>query len=251
MTMTFLTDNLFNTSTQAVVGSANTLTVMNAVDKVPDTQWITVGYNSNTSTIFSIEFESPVPISKIYIQNHNLKQFRIFYDSVTANAFTPAISQTQNSDTSSYFSFGTITVSSIQIQCDTCVDTGIEKRIGEIYIGDTLLDFERNPNAASYKPILKKDRVIHKMPNEGVSVFVGRNKFKSEISWKFVSNSFTSQLQEIYDNNTIFYFVPFPTTTSWDGKSFQTIWTNDFDFKYSDNNTSAGQGGKIMLEETA
>lgn len=251
MSMVFLTNNEFDTTTQATVDSANTTTVIRACDRNVKTTWTTAGYNSNTSTIFSIALDTPVSISKIFLQNHNLKQFQIFYNSATANAFTPAISETTNSATSSYFDIATVTVATVQIQCDVAMTAQTEKQIGEIYIGDLLLNLERNPNAASYKPIIKKDMVIHRMPNEGVSVFVGGTKFKGEISWKFLSNSFTSQLQTLYETNTSFYFVPFPSASEWDGRAYQVLWTNEFDFKYSDNNFSAGQGGKIVLEETA
>ena len=251
MSMLFLTNNKFNTTTQAVVGTYNSVTVFHAVDRIPSTQWVTTGYGTSTSTVFSIELGSSTSISKIYLQNHNLKQFRIFYNSVTANVFTPAISETTNSATSNYFSVATTAVSSVQIQVDLATTADTEKAIGDIYIGDVMINFERNPSSANYMPILKKDRVIHRMPNEGVSVFVGNQKFKAEISWKYVSNSFTSQLLNLYETNTAFYFVPFPTTTGWDGHGYQMVWTNNFDFKYSDNNMSAGQGGKIVLEETA
>lgn len=251
MSMIFLSDNYCNTTTQIYVDSANTLSVSNIIDRNVDSQWMTIGYATNTSTILSIEFDSATSISRIFLQNHNLKQFRIFYNSATANTFTPNLSFTTNSEGSNYLAINTVTVNSIQIQCDLAMTDDTEKKIGEIYIGNTLLSFERNPSAANYKPTLIKDRVIHRFPNKGVSTFVGKEKFKAEISWKFVTNSFTSQLLDLYTNNTILYFVPFPTSTAWDGIAYNMLWTNDFDFKYSDNNTSAGQGGKIVLEEIA
>lgn len=249
--MSFLKPNFLNTSTMVTVDAANTLTVGFAFDRNIDSQWATDGYNSNTSTIFSVALNTSTVVSRIFLQNHNLKQFRIFYNSATANAFTPAISETTNSATSHYFSVNSITVSTIQIQVDDAITADTEKMIGEIYVGDTILTFERNPNAASYKPILNKQKIIHRMPNGGVSMFVIEQKFKGEIAWKFISESFTSQLLNLYETSTTFVFAPFPTTTSWDGKAYEVAWTNDFDFKHSDNNKVSGFGGKIVIEEVA
>ena len=251
MSMIFLKNNEFNTTTQAFVDAVNTLTVNRILDRNIKTQWATVGYGTTTSTVFSIEFATSTSISRIYLQNHNLKQFRIFYNSTTASTFTPNITYTTNSETSQYFEIATTSVLSLQIQCDLAMAADTEKAIGEVYLGNVLLNLERNPSAANYKPMVLKERTVHRMPNKGVSVFIGEQKFKSELSWKFVSNSFTSQLLDIYETGSSFYFTPFPTTTAWDGKSYLVNWTNDFDFKYSDNNTGAGQGGRIILEESA
>lgn len=249
--MRFLRPNNLNTTTMVVVDAVNSLTVLNAIDRDPATQWQTAGYGTNTSTIFSIQFSTNTVISNIYLQNHNLRQFRVFYNSATANTFTPAINVSSNSQTAHYFSVNSITVSSIQIQVDLAMTTDTEKKIGEIYVGDLMLQFERNPNAANYKPLSIKEKVIHRMPNGGVSVFIVDKTFKGEVSWKYISESFTSQLQNIYDTNTSFVFVPFATSTSWDGKAYEVAWTNDFDFRHSDNQKQSGFGGKIVIEEVA
>lgn len=249
--MRFLKKNELNTTTMVVTDAANTLTINYAFDRDPDTLWQTVGYGTTTSTIFSIQFNTNTVISNIYIQNHNLRQFRIFYNSATANTFTPAINVSSNSATAHYFSVNSITVTSIQIQVDRAITDDTEKKMGDVYAGNLMVQFERNPNFANYKPLSIKEKVIHRMPNGGVSVFIVDQKFKGEVSWKFVSESFTSQLQNIYDTNTSFVFVPFATSTAWDGRAYEVAWTNDFDFKHSDNNKQSGFGGKIIMEEVA
>jgi len=249
--MSFFKRNQFGTVTMAKVDAVNTSTVNYAIDHDRDTQWTTVGYGTNTSTIFSVELPTATVISQIFLQNHNLKQFRIFYNSVTANTFTPAITKTTNSDASNYFSFASITVNSIQVQVDLAMTADTEKRIGELYIGDVMLSFERNPSAANYKPLTAKQKVIHRMPNGGVTMFIVDQKYKGEISWKHLTASFTSQLQNIYDTGTTFYFMPFLTSTTWNGDAYEVAWTNDFDFRFSDNNKVSGMGGKIIIEEIA
>ena len=251
MTMLFLRPNELDTTTMIKVDAVNTLTVSYALDRDKNTRWTTVGYGTSTATIFSIEFETSTVIDKFYLQNHNLKQFRVFYNSVTANTLTPNISETTNSATSNYYSFATVTVNSLQLQCDLATTVDTEKKVGEIYAGSLMLAFERNPNAASYKPLVDRQSVVHRMPNGGSTQFIVANKFKGDISWKYLTESFYNSLLNIYETATAIHFVPFPTTTSWDGKAYECIWTNDFDFKHSDSNKDAGFGGIIKLEEVA
>lgn len=249
--MVFLRPNKLDTSTMIKVDAANTLTISYAFDRDKNTKWKTVGYGTSTSTIFSIEFNTATAIDKFYLQNHNLKQFRVFYNSTTSNTLTPNISETTNSATSNYYSFATITVTSLQLQLDRAVTADTEKQFGEIYVGSLMLAFERNPNAASYKPLVDRQQVVHKMPNGGVTQFIVANKFKADISWKYLTESFYNSLLNIYETGTAIHFVPFPTTTSWDAKAYECLWTNDFDFKHSDSNKDAGFGGVIRLQEVA
>jgi len=251
MGMVFNRRNNLNTTTQVAVAAANTLTVENLFDNDPNTKWSTAGYSTNTSTLVTVSFTSSVVIDRVFLQNHNLKQFRIFYDGVTANTFTPAISETTNSATSNYYTFATITVSSISLQVDLATTADTEKEVGTFYVGQLMLSMERNPPANSYKPIIDRQQVIHRMPNGGVTQFVVANKFRTNLKWDFLTESFTSRLLNVYETATSFYFVPFGTSTSWDGKAYEVAWTNDFDFRHSDNNKDAGYGGSVVLEEIA
>jgi len=88
----------------------------------------TDGYNSNTSTIISVEFSSPTVLTHAILQGHNLKQFRLFYNSVTSNSL---LTETTNSETSTYLSFSSTTVSSVQLQMDIATSSNIEKNVKE------------------------------------------------------------------------------------------------------------------------
>lgn len=249
--MLFLRPNELNTSTLIKVDAANTLTVAYAFDRDKQTKWTTVGYQTTTSTLFSIEFQTATVLTNAFLLNHNFKQFRMFYNSTTANVFSPDINATTNSATSNYYSFNTTTVSSIQLQIDRATTVDTERTLGEIYVGSLMLTFERNPSAANYKPLIDRQQVIHKMPNGGVTQFIIANKFKAQISWKFITESFFNSLFNIYETATAIMFIPFGTSTSWDGKAYECLWTNDFDFRHSDNNKDAGFSGMITLEEVA
>jgi len=251
MTMQFCRKNEVNTTTQIAVDSVNTATVRYLFDRDLLTRFETVGYGTNTSTNITISFSSAVVVDRIFLQNHNLKQYRVFYNGATSNTFTPNISETTNSQSCSFYSVNTTTVTSITLQVDLAQSADTEKKIGEFYVGSRMFDFERNPSAADYKPMIDRHQVIHKMPNGGVNVFVVDDKFTAEIKWKFITESFTSQLLNLYETATAFTFIPFGTTTSWDGRAYEVAWTSDFDFRHADNNKTAGYSGRIIIQETA
>ena len=250
MTMQFWETNDLFTTTQIAV-SSGTIGIGYLMDRNPNTTFITDGYGTNTSAVIIFSFTSAVVLDKIFLQNFNLKQFRIFYNSATTNTFTPNIQYTTNSESSMAFSFATTTVSSITLQMDLATTADTEKEVGEIYLGQLRFELERNPTAKAYKPAINRKQVIHTMPNGGISRFIVDEKFKGELSWEYVTGSFYSNLQELFNEGSPFYFVPFPTTSSWDSQAYEVLWTNNFDFDFSSDNQNAGYGGKIVIEETA
>lgn len=245
--MELLKQNFLNTTTMVTCDSG-TGTVSALFDRNPAVDYNTDGYGSNTSTILSVVFDAPTVVSNVSMQNINLKNFRIFYDSTTANSLAVV---SQNSHTSYYLSFASVTVNSINIQMDSAMAADTEKSIGELIVTERRVQFERNPSANNYNPELKKTRVKHVMPDGGVSIYYIADKFKTTLKWKYVTDTFRETLYDVFAEALPLYFIPFPTATSWDGRAYEVVWTNDFDFTYDENSKTQGQGGAITLEETA
>ena len=248
--MEFLKKNLSNTTTSVVVSSGSD--VSDALfDRSTTKYWESVGA-TGASIVLSIEFPTPTVISHVILQGHNLKRFRLFYNSATANTFPTNVNVTTNSDTSSYFGLGgSSTVSSIQLQMDSTTVAGAEYRIGELIATERLCVFERNPAADDYKPVRMKKRIIHEMPDGGVKVFEVSQKFKAEMKWGFITQTFHDSLLSVFDLAEPFSFIPFPTATSWDGQAKQVIWDGDFDFAHDTNDKAQGYGGKVRIREVA
>lgn len=243
--MEFLSENRLNTTTQAKVDS-NTVTAAYAFDRSTSLGYSSNGYNSDTSTIFSVEFAVPVVLSHLLLQNHNLKGFRVFYNSATANSLAVV---TGNSATSYYLNFNSVTVSSIQVQMDTTV-TGVEKSVGEIVVAERQIQFERNPSIQNWTPTVYRKQIEHEMPDGGTVLFNIQDKYQASLSWEFITQSFRDGLKTVYDAATPLYFLPFPTTTSWDGTAYESVWTGDFDFKHGTNDKTQGYSGSIVLKQT-
>jgi hypothetical protein len=248
--MEFLKQNFLDTTTMVKVNS-NTGTAQYLFDRNPNLTYASVGYNSITSTVISIELDANTVISHLLFQNHNFKQFRVFYNSVTANTLSPDINVTQNSATSSYFSFTSITVNSIQIQVDTTIAGSTDKQIGELIVTERVLQFERNPTANEWRPAIRRKQIVHEMPDGGVKVYHIRDKFKAKIGFDFITETFHNNLKNVFEDAEPRIFVPFPTATSWDGTAPETAWIGDFNFRHGDNAKDAGYSGDIDLRETA
>lgn len=248
--MEFWKQNQYNT-TGVVKVDSNTATAQFLFDRSTALGYSSSGYNSITGTIISVEFSTPTVISGVFIQNHNLKQFRVFYNSATANTFSTPINETTNSATSSYFFFNSVTVSSIQLQMDDTIAGSVEKSVGEFVVSERRLRFERNPTAGNYKRIIDRKQIRHIMPDGGTSVYNIKDKLKANIKLGFISDSFTSQLETAFVAAKPMYFLPFPTTSAWDGKAYEVNWVRDFNFNYGEDSKTQGQSGDLDLEETS
>lgn len=248
--MEFLQSNRLNTTTM-IVASTGTGTFAYAFDRNTNLSYSTVGNTTNTSTQISIQFIEPTVITHLVLQNHNLLQYRAFYNSLTANTFSPAINVTANSQSSTYFSFTGITISSIQIQMDRAMVADVERRIGEVLICNRQFQFTVNPSHGDYKPRTSLTKVLHKMPDGGMTAFNIRNKYHTNIKLEYITTAYRDSLRTVFDNALPVHFLPFPTTGStWDGMAPEVIWTNDFNFSHAENSKTQGFSGDIELMET-
>ena len=243
--MEFLTQNYLNTSTVATATSNPSVTSF-LYDRNTGLRYLTSGVTTSTSATIGVVFGTSRVISKIFIQNHNLRDFELRYNSVTT-----ITAVTLNSGSSTYISFASVTASSVDLISTRATTTDTERTVGEFYVGDRHLQFDRNPTAKNYDPARPMKRVIHKMPDGGVTAFNIRQKFNAKIKLDFASDSLASLIQPIYDTAAAFYFLPYPTTTGWAGVAHECLWTNEWDFTYAENSKSQGQSGSIVLEETS
>jgi len=245
--MEFLNPNLVNTTSMTVVNS-NTDTAQYLFDRN-----VSIGYSSSglntagTSAVISIKLPSNTVISHVFIQNHNLKSFRIYYNSVTANSLH---NTTTNSATSTYIAFSSVTVNSVDIQMTDTINASEEKELGELYIGYRQLQFERNPAIENFEPRIFRKQIRHEMPDGGVVLYNVRDKYRTNLRWEFITDGFHTSLLTLYRNAQPLYFLPEPTTTAWNGEAYEVVMSGEFDFKHSTNDKTQGRSGGLDLEQT-
>lgn len=257
--MEFLKANFLNTTTQLTV-SSSTGTAENLFTRDKYSQYYTSSFNNDLTTAsITITFSETMSVSRIALQDTNLKSFTIFYNGATANTFaltttgsTIASSFTNNTSENVYLRMGATTpVSSITIDMKTTQTANQEKRLGLLVISDLYYSLAQLPSANDYTPTLAPKQVVHQLSDGGTRIHGVRNKWKTTIGLDYVSSSQKTSLQTIWELQTEFVFCPFGTTTSWDGVIFEAVWDGPFEFyKYSDNASVSGFSGKIKLSET-
>lgn len=239
-------ESYINTTSIIGVAANQTGTVQYLFDKNIKVGFSTSGVTGATATTISFSFTSAKVISHIFLQNHNLKDFNIYYNGVTASSL---YTTSNNSATSSYLGFASITVNSVHIQINDVITSGQERRIGEFVITERRYAFERNPPINRFNYSIPRKQVRHEMPDGGIVLFNIRNKYRTVLKPEFFSQTSHDTLFSIYDDAVPLYYVPFPTATAWDGKAFPVVWPGPFDFQYSNNFKETGYSGSILFEE--
>lgn len=253
--MEFINKNYIDTTTSIAVNS-NTITVDYLLKRDTTFQYISSGFADDT-TVTSMTFTfTTATCSRIALMEMNFKKFNIYYNGVTANAFTldgAATTTSQwisNSETSMYLRFSTLTIYSITIDAYSTQVANAEKALGYFVASDLLVDFERVPAAKNYKPIIDPEEVVHKLSDGSARLQRIDETFQATLKWDHISLSFRNQLKDIYQLRDDFIFVAFGTSTAWDEILYPVVWTGNFDFyNYSDNAIASGFSGSIRLLE--
>lgn len=255
--MEFLSSNYLQTTTQLVVNS-NTFTAQYVLSDDLTRQYVSDGFNNDlTTTTITVNFDETTSIDRIAFMGHNLKEFTIFYNGATANTFsitgpTTVSSFATNSTTSLYLQMATpVAVTSVTFDLKSTIVANSEKAVGQILLAANQLTFSRLPSADAFSPVIIAKELTHVLSTGGTRRHVIDKKWDVKIKFKFIDQDFRDDLKAIYDLNQPVTFVPFGTTTAWDGIIFEANWTGNFDFyKYSDDAVGAGFSGQIALKET-
>ncbi len=251
--------NYLNTTTMITIVSG-TSSVSYLYDRGSDLQYQTSGENGDAivSTI-RIEFPTAQNVSRICLENINLKSFKIYHSSNSANlltlqnAATNASSWAQNSETSLYLIFATVSASIFTLVATTTIIPNEEKKIGEFWFLNKCYSFENNPQSNDFEPSSYRKEYRHELSDGGVCTYVIQDNFKCNIKRKYVSNSERSSLKTLHQLYNSFVFVPFPTGTAWQDEPlsiYAVNWIGDFGFnQYTDNIKGNGFSGSMRLEE--
>ena len=254
--MEFSSRSYIETTTQYSVNNS-TITVSNLLDPDIRKQFISDQFNNDLTTVtMTISFDETTTIDRIALLEFNAKKFNVYYNGATANAFTitnpTTTSQfTNNSASNMYLACTAVAVTSVTFDFYSTQVANSEKAIGYIYIGANQLTFDRIPSSKNYTPVRDPKELIHELSDGGNRRHVVQTKWSTKLKFSYLSETFRSNLEEVYDLNEPIVFIPFGTGTSWDGILFEANWVGNFDFyKYSDDAANSGFSGSIDLKET-
>jgi hypothetical protein len=246
--MEILSRSYINTTTMFSISPADATTTSRqyALDLERLTQYVS---DNSTAGSIGLEFGTNRIVTHLLLVNHNLENFTVY-----ANTLTGAVIATVsgNSASSTYLSFASTTLSAIKlnISADATYD-GQPWAIGEVRACEKKFSFERNPPIKNFQYKTYRKQVVHEMADGGTSTHTFRDKFRTAIKYDHITASFTAQLQSVYSTGEDFTFLPFPTTTAWDGSVYSVAWVGGFDFRYATNDKGAGYSGSLTLNETS
>lgn len=256
--MEFLKQNYINTTTQISVNT-NSSTASNLFNTDQFYQFYSDGLNNDlTTTTITIAFTETTLISRIGLMDTNAKEFRLFYNGLTANAFaltstgsTTTSAWTGNSESNIYLRCTPTYVTSVTLDIKKTQTADQEKRLGTFVLSDLYYSMAKIPNSKGYDPRINPKQVVHTLSDGGTRIHNVRKKWSADLKLDYIDTTQKTNLKTIYDLQSAFIFCPFGTTTSWDGVLFEAVWTGGFDFyQYSDDASSSGFSGAIRLKET-
>lgn len=256
--MELLKASYINTTTAIVVNS-NTQTAEYIMNPDISFQYVSSGFNNDATTAtLKINFSETLTVSRIALLGINLREFDLFYNGVTANAFamtatssTTTSKWTSNSESALYITVAPVACTSVSLDMKKTMVANSEKAVGYMVVSQERIDFTRIPSAKNYTPLLETQEVTHKLSDGNTRLQVIADRWKATVKLEYISESFRNSLRSIYNLHESHIFVPFGTTTSWDQVIFPCVWQGPFDFyKFSDNAPSAGFEGMIKLLET-
>jgi hypothetical protein len=255
--MEFLTKNAIETSTSLSV-STGTITAANMLTSDIRRQFRSDGDNSDsTTTTITVTFDAATTINRIALRETNFKNFRIFYDGLTANAFslttanTSTSSWSSNSATSLFLRTNDVTCSSVTLQCTETMEANREKALGQLILTSLDLELSRLPSAKDYDPLIDRNEVVHELSDGGSRLQFVRGRYSMKMKLKYVTEQLREDLRTIFNDDQTRIFCPFGTSTGWDNVIFDAIWVGNFDFlQYADDAIGAGFSGTISLKES-
>jgi hypothetical protein len=251
----FWNKNHVQTTTDVQLSSGST-TASSLIDRNPTLKYSSSNQiSSGTVATVTITWVAPSAtiVSGIMLQNHNFENFSIYYNSNTANQFSPPLSITSNTLSNTYYSFASQSVNSIGINIETTIGTEAEKFLGQLIITTKDIELDTNPDYSTYAPVKYKKGVEFELSDGGVKSVFFAQKFRANIGLQLIESSTYHSLTGLYNEQTDFVFIPFAAdtfTTNWDGQAWPVIWTGDLNIESFRSNVLAnGYTGNITLQE--
>jgi hypothetical protein len=256
--MELLKPNYIDTVTSIIVNN-NSSTVENILNPDLTYQFVSSGMNDDTTTTtMRIAFSETTLVSRIAIAGINLKKFNLYYDAATANTF--ALTSTgatitsrwiTNSESAMYLQCTGVYCTSVSLDMYSTQVANSEKAIGYFVLSTERLNFTRIPAAKNYTPLRNAKEVIHSLSDGRTRIQTVSDMWSFDIKLEYIDETMRNSLRTIYDLHAPHIFVPFGTTTAWDGIISPVVWQSPFTFyKVSDNAVSAGFEGSMKLMET-
>lgn len=227
----------------------------NLYDRDKDSKWQSSGANSNATTIgISVEFyKGSVAVNRtidsLILLNHNLKRWTFYY--WNGSAWVSLASETTDAAEHTAKSFNAVTTSKVKIECDQTQTADAEKFIGEMFVGEELLDLgeEITSYDVRYRDMGKEtplgDGGIHKMVTRWAQNRTQR--YECTARFQFLDDDQRADLKDLRDSGEPFTWQP--ESTSRPEELFLVHWSTPWQEKYVTSYKGAGSEISMGLKE--
>lgn len=238
------TANIITSSSYISVDSnmldSNTAKVL--YDRNRDTKY---SINFGSYKIITIDFQTSKTFDIIVLNNHNFKDFVIYYYDPFSSIWIQLGFAIGNTQKDNFFKFKSpITCRVVRIVVNA-LQSGSTLEIAEIWITKTWYEFERNFDTYNKQKFRKQD--IYRLGMGEMKMWWIYEKYKASIVCNYCSETMINSLKEIWDSPDAFTFIPEPDDMPSDIYLCHII--NEFNAQYISNWKGAGYTITLEIEE--
>lgn len=197
-----------------------------------------------------VEFEyfpgSEVLADTLILQNLNFLTYQIVINGSLAADVTSVPAE------NIYLAFDLSTITSLRVVVYSVTSGDSIVKMGQMIVAAEEYALPHNPDFANYDPTLVGLREEKQMASGGVTTQRRDEKFQARIGLRWMPESDKESILAMYRSTGAYYFVPFPTTTAWDGQAHEVVPVGNFElFKPARNDRMVPlYAGDIIIKET-
>lgn len=149
--------------------------------------WATTGSVDAGSTAMTLQFGETKSFNTILLVGHNLKNFNLkYYDGTNYVAFTPAIDRTDNTVTTTDFTFSEVSTTAVKLTMNGTMTPNQDKYIKQFIVTEFLGELSVQPEV---EPQFDKDRKVTKFLSGKSYVAKSVGGFNCRIKMKNAGNA--------------------------------------------------------------
>ena len=170
-------------------------------NRVNTSGYVTTGSSDSGNTTLEFNFGDTVEIDTIIIIEHNLKAYTIqYWNGSTYVDFSSAISESTNSDSTTFHTFTKVTTSKIKLICTGTIVADSDKFIRQFIATESIGQLTGFPVIKS--PRIRTGKIINKMLSGKVNITDAVGAFECELNVKNYSiDDDLDIIETLYFNN--------------------------------------------------
>lgn len=242
----FYTQNYARLEANVITVSSGDTNKIRLWDRNKETQWSSIGSNDATQENIIIDFGVVKTIGAVFLDNVNLKGFKIQYWDGSAFQDLAGAGETVYALSSWYKEFTAVSTQKIKIVMDTTQTANQQKKIGEVYLCDkvyTLPDTE----GFDYKPDTLEIGGSYRLGNGNQETYHVVTKWLGKYIFEALSPAILAYIKAIYDTHNSFCFYPEPVDSP--SEFYEVNWNGKFTAQYFNEIKANGKNLNMDLEE--